>query len=178
MKVAAYLRVSTSEQTTGNQLPAIKVWCDSREHDLVEVYTENESAWRIGHQRELSRLLTDLRSGRRKYGILLVWSLDRLTRQGIGAIFQLIDSFKRYGCQVVSISEPWTEQTGPMADLLYAVVAWVAKFESDRRSERVKAGLARAKEAGQVLGRPVGSKDKKPRRIAGYLYRWKVNKQG
>lgn len=172
MKVAAYLRVSTSDQTTDNQLPAIKAWCDSRGHELAEVYQENESAWRVGHQRELARLLSDLRSGKRKYDYLVVWSLDRLTRQGIASILGLVNTFKAHGCQVISIQESWTEQSGPMAELLYSITAWVAKFESDRRSERVKAGQARALREGKRLGRPKGSKDKRRRRKSGYLLRY------
>lgn len=172
MKVAAYLRVSTSEQTTDNQLPAIKAWCESRSHELVEIYAENESAWRDGHQRELARLLSDLRTGRRKYDYLVIWSLDRITRQGIASILGLVNTFKGYGCQVISIQESWTEQAGPMAELLYSITAWVAKFESDRRSERTRAGLARAIREGKKLGRPPGHKDKGKRKRTGYLLRY------
>ena len=174
MRVAAYLRVSTQEQTTANQSPAIEAWVKSRGHELIEVSQENESAWRNGHPRELARLLSDLRSGRRKYDILLVWSLDRLTRAGIAAILTLVNTFKSYGCQVVSIQESWTEQAGPMAELLYSITAWVAEFESQRRSERVKAGQARAIKEGKRLGRPAGSKDKQSRRTTGYLLRYAV----
>jgi len=172
MKVAAYLRVSTQEQTTVNQLPAIEAWVMSRGHELSEVYQENESAWRNGHQRELARLLSDLRSGRRKYDILLCWSLDRLTRSGIAAILTLVNTFKKYGCQVISIQESWTEQAGPMAELLFSITAWVAEFESQRKSERVKAGQARAIKEGKRLGRPAGSKDKQSRRTTGYHLRY------
>lgn len=172
MRVAAYLRVSTQEQTTANQSPAIEAWVKSRGHELVEVYQENESAWRSGHQKELARLLNHLRSGRRKYDILLVWSLDRLTRAGIAAILSLVNTFKSYGCQVISIQESWTEQAGPMAELLYSITAWVAEFESQRRSERVKAGQARALREGKRLGRPAGSKDKQLRRTTGYHLRY------
>ncbi len=59
-----------------------------------------------------------------------------------------------------------------MAELLYSITAWVAKFESDRRSERVKAGQARALREGKSLGRPKGSKDKRRRRKSGYLLRY------
>ncbi len=62
-KVIIYLRVSTAEQTVENQLPALEKWIGDRGYELVEVYQENESAWKSGHQRELSRLLDDLRSG-------------------------------------------------------------------------------------------------------------------
>ncbi len=176
MKAACYLRVSTGQQDVSNQLPAIKAWCESRGYELAEIYAENESAWRVGHQRELARLLSDLRSGRRKYDYLAVWSLDRLTRQGIASILGLVNAFKAHGCQVISIQELWTEQSGPMAELLYSITAWVARFESDRRSERVKAGQARAVRRGKKLGRPAGSKDRGQRRRAGYYNRYTLKK--
>jgi len=171
-KVAVYLRVSSKEQTIENQLPALQKWIADRGYELVEIYSENESAWRSGHQRELSRLLNDLRSGRRKVDIVLTWALDRLSREGVAAILNLVDRFKRYGVRVVSLQESWTEAPGDMADLLYAITGWVANFESRRKSERTKAGLARAVAKGKKLGRPKGSKDKRRRRTTGYLLRY------
>lgn len=170
MKVVIYLRVSTATQDTANQLPALEQWLQSRGHDLVDVYQENESAWRSGHQHELSRLIADL--PKRKADILLVWALDRLTREGIGAILQIVDKLRAHGVQVISYQESWTEQSGPMADLLYAVTAWAANLESGRISDRTLAGLARAKSQGKVLGRPQGSKDKGKRRRSGYFARY------
>ena len=160
-KVVIYLRVSSSGQMTCNQLPALQKWVSDRGHDLVEVYAENESAWKSGHQRELSRLFADL--PKRKVDICLVWALDRLTREGIARIFEIVNRFKAHGIQVISYSESWTEQSGPMADLLYAITAGIAEFESRRRSERTLAGLARAIAEGKKLGRPNGSQDKKKR---------------
>ena len=165
MKVTAYLRVSSDEQTTDNQLPAIKAWCESRRYELTQIYSVNESAWRNGHQKELARLLGDLRSGQRKFDILLIWSLDRLSRQGIGPLLQLINTFEVYDCHVISVNESWTHpEAGPMREMFIAMSAWAAKFESDRRSERTKAGLARLKAAGKILGRPKGSKDRRKRK--------------
>lgn len=172
MKVTAYLRVSSDQQTTDNQLPAIEAWCEGRGYELTEIYAESESAWRNGHQKELARLLGDLRSGRRKFDILLIWSLDRLSRQGIGAILQLMSTFETHGCHVISIQESWTVVNGPMRELFIAMAAWPAKFESDKRSERTKAGLARAVTNGKKLGRPAGSKDKGRRKRTGYLLRY------
>jgi DNA invertase Pin-like site-specific DNA recombinase len=48
-----------------------------------------------------------------------------------------------------------------MQELLLSIVAWVARMESNRRSERTKAGLARAVSEGKRLGRPPGAKDKR-----------------
>lgn len=170
MKAVIYLRVSTGSQETANQLPTLKQWISARGHDLVALYQEDESAWRTGHQHQLSKLMADL--PRYQPNILLVWALDRLTRQGIGAILQLVNNFRVHGIQVVSYSEPWTEQSGPMLDLLYAIAGWAAKFEADRISERTLAGLARARAQGKCLGRPQGSKDKKKRKRTGYLLRY------
>ena len=171
-KVIIYLRVSSSEQTTEDQLPALEKWVADRWHDLVEVYQETESAWKAGHQKELSRLLSDIRDGHRRYDYLVVWSIDRLSRGGVGQIFSLIDTFRRHGCQLVSVKEPWLETSGVAAELLLAVTSWIAKFESDRRSERTRAGLVRAVKEGKHLGRPKGSKDKNKRSSGGYLLRY------
>jgi len=169
-KVIIYLRVSTKEQTTENQLPVLEKWVTDRGYELIEVYSENESAWHSGHQRELARLFNDLK--RRKVDMCLVWALDRLTREGVAAILNLVDRFKRYGVRVISLQESWTEAPGDMADLLYAITGWVANFESKRRSERTKAGLQRALAHGKRLGRPKGSRDQRRRVRTGYLLRY------
>jgi DNA invertase Pin-like site-specific DNA recombinase len=125
-----------------------------------EIYTENESAWQQGHQRELARLLRELRTGRRRYDYLIVFALDRLTRGGIRAIFPLLDSFESLGCKVVSIKENWIPESGALRDVFISMVSWAAEYESERKSQNTKAGLDRARVAGKTLGRPVGKKDK------------------
>jgi len=169
-KVIIYLRVSTAEQTVENQLPVLQKWVTDRGYELVEVYSENESAWHSGHQRELARLFSDLH--KRKVDICLVWALDRITREGPAKIFELINKFKRHGVQIMSYQETWSEQSGPTADLLYAITAWIAEFESKRRSERIKAGIERLRKEGKSVGRPKGSKDKHKRARTGYLLRY------
>ena len=169
-KVIVYLRVSTTEQTTENQLPALEQWIQDRGYELVRVYQESMSAWRTGRQKELARLLAEL--PKKKADILLVWSLDRLTREGVSRIFALVDKFKSHGVQVISYQESWTEQTGPLADLLFAISGWIAQFESKRLSQRTLEGLARARRQGKILGRPTGSRDSKRRKRSGYFRRY------
>jgi len=169
-KVVIYIRTSTSEQSPENQLPQLEQWIADRDYELLEVYRETESAWSQGHQKELARLFTDL--NKRKVDICLIWALDRLTREGIAKIFELINKFKQHNVQVISLEESWTESTGHMTDLLYAITARVAEFESKRRSERTKAGLARAVIEGKQLGRPKGATDKRKRKRTGYLLRY------
>jgi len=172
MKAVIYSRVSTTDQSTDNQLPMLRALAAQRGYEVVEVYQEAESAWKVGHQKQLSKLLNDCRNGRRKFDVLLVWALDRLSREGAAAILNLINTFKSYGVQVISYQESWTEAPGAIGEVLYAIAGWVAKMESERQSERTKAGLERAKREGKKLGRPKGAKDKGKRKRTGYLLRY------
>jgi DNA invertase Pin-like site-specific DNA recombinase len=162
VKCVIYSRVSTEEQSTANQTNILTEWAETRGFTVVEVYQEQEGAWRNGHQRELARLSRDAHKGR--FSTILVWSLDRLSREGSLAILQLVNKFSARGVKVLSYQEPWTEAPGEIGELLYALTGWVARMESQRRSERTKAGLARVKAQGKILGRPRDSKDKKRRR--------------
>jgi DNA invertase Pin-like site-specific DNA recombinase len=60
-----------------------------------------------------------------------------------------IKALKTSGVTLLSYQESWLETLGEMADLFIALLSWVAQFESQRRSERTKAGLARAKLEGK-----------------------------
>jgi len=126
------------------------------------VYQETESAWKAGHQKVLAALLEDAR--KEKFDTLLVWALDRLSREGSLAILSLIHRLNTFGVKVISFQESWTEVPGELADVLYAIAGWVARMESQRRSERTKAGLERVRAAGKRLGRPAGSRDRRRRR--------------
>jgi DNA invertase Pin-like site-specific DNA recombinase len=59
-----------------------------------------------------------------------------------------------------------------MQELLAAIMASMARMESQRRGERVRAGLARRKAAGLPVERQPGAKDKARRRRSGYVARW------
>jgi DNA invertase Pin-like site-specific DNA recombinase len=96
--------------------------------------------------------------------MVLVWALDRLNREGALAILSLVQKLSTCGVKVLSYQESWTEAPGELAELLYALTGWVARMESQRRSERTKAGLARVKAQGKCLGRPLGSKDRRKRK--------------
>lgn len=167
-KAAIYIRVSSEEQDASNQLPALEAMAEGRGYEVGEVYSEAETAWRAGHQGELARLIEDAR--RRRFEVVLVWALDRLSREGPAAMLGVIDKLKAYGVRVISEQEAWTEAPGELGELLYAITGWVARMESQRRSERTKAGLARAR----LQGKPIGKRgpDKNKRNRTGYLLRY------
>ena len=106
MKAVIYARTSTNEQSTDNQVPVLEDWAKQRNFEVIEVYQETESAWKPGHQKELAKLLSDCRNGRYKFDVVLVWALDRLSREGAAAILNLINALEVYRVQVVSYQEP------------------------------------------------------------------------
>jgi putative DNA-invertase from lambdoid prophage Rac len=81
--------------------------------------------------------------------------------------------FSDRGVAVWSLKESWTETSDPhVRELITAIMAWVARMESQCRSERTRAGLARRKAAGLPVGRQPGAKDTRPRKRSGYVARW------
>jgi DNA invertase Pin-like site-specific DNA recombinase len=162
VKVVFYTRVSTGDQDTANQLRVLTEWAEQRGFEIFKIYEEEESAWKAGHQKQLAALIANARL--RRFQAVLVWSLDRISREGALAILTFVQKLSGYGVKVLSYQESWTEAPGEIGELLFALTGWVARMESQRRSERTKAGLARVKAQGKRLGRPAGSKDKKRRR--------------
>lgn len=152
MKIAIYARVSTDEQTELNQIPVLEQWAKQRGYEIVKIYRDVGSAWQKSDQRELKILLEDARKG--QFDAVMVWAVDRLSRGGIGTMFQIIDRLAKYKIRVISHEESWTEVPSELYPLMLSLFAWIANQESKRISERTKLGMARAKEQGKHVGRP------------------------
>ncbi len=165
IRVALYLRVSTSQQETDNQRLALEAECQRRGWEVVGVYEEEESAWAGGRQTELRRAFHDAQRG--MFQVLLVWALDRLSREGAAAMIIAVHRFGKAGVQVISHSEAWTQVGGEYVELLLAFAGWAAKVESDKKSRNTKLGMARASKtgtrSGRPIGRPLGRKDSRKR---------------
>jgi len=99
-RAAIWLRVSDPGQHTENQLPDLQAWAERRDLEVVQVYQLQESAWRGAHQTALTQVYEDARRG--KFKVLLVWALDRLSREGPLATLEIIDRLSKAGVQVWS----------------------------------------------------------------------------
>ncbi len=174
-KAAILIRVSGPGQHAENQLPGLEEWAVSLGLEVVTVYEVRQSAWKGAHRKALTEVYKDARAGR--FQILLCWALDRLSREGVAATLEIINRLAQYKVKVWSLHESWTQVEGPLQELLLSIVAWIARMESERRSERTKAGLERAKAAGKRLGRPPGSKDGQKRKQSGYFRRWAYERE-
>jgi DNA invertase Pin-like site-specific DNA recombinase len=117
----------------------------------VDIYTDEESG-AVQKRPGLARMLAD--ANRSKFDALVVFRLDRLTREGPGRAFELIRKLSDAGVEFLSATEPHFRTTGPGGELLIAIAAYIAGEERRAIRDRVKAGLQRARDAGAVLGRP------------------------
>ena len=152
MKAALYLRISTDKQEIENQLLPLKKFAKGRGLKVVQVYRDMATG-KNSDRLALNKMLKD--AHRHAFDVIVVWALDRLSREGMSRTVQLIEMLERMGIGVISYSEPYLDTTNELArNILLAVVSTLAKAERERISERTRAGLARVKRSGKKLGRP------------------------
>jgi DNA invertase Pin-like site-specific DNA recombinase len=152
MKAAIYCRVSTKDkgQETANQAIQLREYAARMGWEIVEEYTDTASA-KNGERSAFKRLFDD--ASKRRFDVVLVWALDRLTRAGVYETFDYVRRLTSYGVEFESYTEAHFRTTGPAGELMLAVAAWIAQQERLRLSERTKAGLQRAQRQGKTLGR-------------------------
>jgi DNA invertase Pin-like site-specific DNA recombinase len=163
-KAAVWLRVSTDHQDSDNQVPELDTFLAHHGYAEAAHYVVSDSAWKDGtggpEYRKILQAAMDA-AWRGEFSVIVVWSLDRLTRGGAEDALRLIRQFRQRGCTVVSVRESWLNGTPEVQDVLVAFAGWMAERESARRSERIRAGLARRKAQGlPVGGRKPGSKNR------------------
>lgn len=152
-RIALYCRVSTDDQTAANQEAQLREWLarTAPGATITHVYTETASG--ADKQRpEFKAMLEDAR--RRKFDLLVFWSLDRLTRSGVVHAVSTLEQLTAAGVAFKSYQESFLDTAGPFGQALTALIAAMAQMELQRIQERTKAGLARARLEGKTLGRP------------------------
>lgn len=153
MTVAIYARVSTSDgrQDTENQLRELRTFAERSGWTVAAEYIDHASG-KSGDREQYRSLFVD--ASRRKFDVVLVWALDRFTREGVAETFVRIRELISHGVQFHSYTEAHFRTTGPAGELMIAIAAWIAEQERKRISERTKAGLETARHKGKTLGRP------------------------
>ena len=180
MKAALYLRISTDKQELENQLEPLKKFAKGRGLKIVQVYRDMATG-KNSNRPALNKMLKD--AHRHAFDAIVVWALDRLSREGMSRTVQLIEMLERMGIGVISYSEPYLDTTNELArNILLAVVSTLAKAERERISERTRAGLARVKRSGKKLGRPEIASKKRTQAVKllkmGYSLRQAAHKLG
>jgi len=158
VRVALYARVSTSEQTTENQVRRLKSYVAAQGWDDYEIIEEQESTKKTRPKK--TDLLRRLRA--REFDTVVIWKLDRWARSLSELVLELTE-LHNSGIVFVSVSDG-IDLSSATGRLQFQILGAFAEFERELNSERTKAGLERAKAKGKRLGRPKGSKDIKKRK--------------
>ena len=147
-RVFAYLRCSTAEQVTDNQLREIEAAgfrLEPRRVTAELISGSVPAAQRPG----FSKLLDKLETG----DVLVVSRLDRLGRSAMD-VRGTVDRLAELGVRVHCLALGGVDLTSAAGKMTMQVLGAVAEFERDLLIERTNAGIARARQEGKRFGRP------------------------
>lgn len=158
MKVCLYARVSLEEtdresrqfQDPENQLVQLRDFCKAMSWEIQKEYVDKMSG--ANPNRPAFREMLQEAMLRRFSGIV-VWKLDRFSREGIIPTMSYIKQLKERGIWLKSMTESWldTSQEG-ITDIVLAIMSWASAEERKKISERTKAGIQRKKNLGTWKG--------------------------
>ena len=151
MNVGLYARVSTNDgrQDTEVQLSPLRQYCRGRQFHILAEYVDHMSGSREDRPAFI-RMMADARH--RKLDAVLVWKFDRFARSTRELVLAL-EEFQALGVDFISYSEQ-IDTGSPMGKAMFTMISAMAEFERSLISQRVHAGLERARERGVKLGRP------------------------
>ena len=170
MNIAIYARVSKDEadkndnryQNPENQLVAIRKYCDLKGHQIFGEYVDRRSG--ADPNRDQFRLMMQ-HASIRAVDAIIVWKLDRFSREPMYVVMGYINQLKTYKCGLISITESWLDTTedNPVSELILSIMAWFSAEERRKISERTRLEIERKKAEGTYRGGQRG-KDKRPRK--------------
>lgn len=153
MRAALYGRVSTNtgRQDTENQFAQLRQFAATQRWEVVYEYRDHASG--KSSKRPQFEAMFEAAS-RREFDVVLFWALDRLSREGTVETLNHLQRLTSYGVHWRSFTEQYLDSTGIFREAVIGILAAVAKQERIRISERVHAGLAKARKQGRLGGRP------------------------
>ena len=148
MTVRIYVRASTKEQDAERALPDL-VMFSKKYGDTYVPYRENYSGTEL-ERPKLTSLLEEAQQG----DILLVESVDRLSRLSQDDFATLKQRIKDKGLRLIVADIPTTHVTASdnmtgelmsvINSMLIDLLATMARLDNEKRKERIKQGLARS----------------------------------
>jgi DNA invertase Pin-like site-specific DNA recombinase len=152
MRTAIYARISTNKQDTTNQLIQLWEFCERQTWMVVTEFCDVVSGSGKKDRANFERMM--LAASRREFDVVVFWSLDRLSREGIVKTLGYLEQLRCWGIGWRSYTQPFLDTGNDVVNgIVLSVLAAVAKQERITISERTKAGLVRARRAGKQLGR-------------------------
>lgn len=166
---ALYVRVSTQGQDLEGQERELRAYAEARQLSVLSVYREKASAAGRTERQQYEQLLQDSMQPGRPWKHLLVWSMDRFSREErFTRAIENIWKLEQAGVHFHSMKEPAIDTPADGEEdigraILRAILPIIASFESRRRQERVRLSMNEISSGRRATrsGRPVG----RPRRI-------------
>jgi DNA invertase Pin-like site-specific DNA recombinase len=155
-RAALYLRISTADgqQTEENQRRELRKFLQREGYDLAGEYVDHESGRKGRREREGFDQMFEAAENR-EFDVLVFWSLDRFSREGIRKTISYLQQLEALGVGFRSYTEPYLNTENELVShILLAVMSYFAEYEAKKISRRTKAGLERAREEGKQIGRP------------------------
>lgn len=151
-RVAFYLRVSTHDQRTENQLRELTEVAGRAGWNVVATFTDNGISGAKGRKDRpgYDRLLKAIT--RREVDLVAAWSVDRLGRS-LTDLLSFLGEIHAKGCDLY-LHQQGLDTSTPAGRAMFQMMGVFAEFERAIIRDRVIVGLARAKAEGKVLGRP------------------------
>lgn len=158
MRCVIYSRVSTADQSYDNQINQLKEYAAKQDWAVVDIKSDVASGGKSAEEREGLKEIFAL-AHRKKFDVLLFWSLDRFSREGSRKTLEYLTRLDGWDVKWHSYTEPYISSLGIFSDAIIAILSCLAKQERVRISERTRAGLDRIKAKGVKLGRPTVDPD-------------------
>ncbi|HSE58733.1 MAG TPA: recombinase family protein [Nitrospiraceae bacterium] len=151
-KVAFYARVSTGDQTVENQVRELEALAERNGWEVVKVFKDEGISGAKGRDKRpgFDGLLKGV--ARKEFDLVAAWSVDRLGRS-LQDLVGFLEELQSKGVDLVLVRQGLDTGT-PAGRALFQVLGVFSEFERAIICERVRAGMARAKAQGTVLGRP------------------------
>lgn len=151
-KAVIYCRVSDPKQIEGQSLAAQEKVCREyalqQGYEVAKVFIEEGESAKTRSRPELTQLLTYCAIRRHGISAVIVYKLDRLSRN-TDDYSQLRIILKRYGVEIKSTTE-YFENT-PAGRFMENIIANVAQFDNDVRAERCIMGMREACRDGRYV---------------------------
>lgn len=153
MKTAAlYIRVSTDQQTTDNQRLELEKVAEKSGWTITHVFEDNGVSGSKGRDKRPGLDAMLKAATKRKFDVVMVWSVDRLGRS-LQDLIATMNELQAVGVDFY-LHQQAIDTSTPSGKALFQMCGVFAEFERSMIVERVNAGLSRARAQGRVGGRP------------------------
>ena len=152
-RAALYLQMSKNEQTIDNNRLELERVAKARGWKIISVFKDEgvSGAFGRGVRSQYDAMLK--KGVQAQHDVVMAWDISRLSRS-LSDLVQTLEELHACGIDLY-LHQQAVDTTTPAGKAMFQISGVFAEFERGILSERVKAGLNRAKSEGKILGRPI-----------------------